>query len=143
MRRPLIDSPMPRRVAAVEATLARFQGRPLTYGRDDCTRMAAFCLRRLGVRAPLLKAGSYSSALGAAKAMKRLGFDTLDQAVDALGLPRIAPAMCLPGDLLALPAEQLGVALMIAVGNGRAFGYFDGRFQVGQPLIYDAAWRSI
>ena len=143
MTRPVIDSPMPRRVAAVEATIARFEGRPLKYGRDDCTRMVAFALRRLGVRTPLLKAGSYSSALGAAKAMKRMGFDTLDQAVDAIGLPRIAPAMCLPGDIIALPAEQHGVALMLAVGNGRAFGYFDGRFQVGQPLMFDAAWRSI
>jgi hypothetical protein len=136
-------SPLQRRVEAVEATIARFKDRPLSYGRDDCARMAAFCLRRLGVKAPLLKGGSYSSKLGAARALKAIGAETLADAVDGVGLPRIAPAMCLPGDILALPAHDETVALMIAVGNGRAFGYFDGKFQVGQPLLYVAAWRSI
>lgn len=136
---------MPRRVAAVEATIARFDGRPLKYGRDDCTRMVAFCLRKLGVRTPLLKAGSYSSALGAAKALKRLGYTTLDQAVDALGLPRIPPATCLPGDILALPAEGGQIALCIAVGNGRALGFWEtaGVCTVIQPTAYVTAWRSI
>ncbi len=64
---------MIRRVAAVEATLARFEGRTLAYGRDDCARMTAFCLRKLGVKAPLLKGGSYASAVGAARVLKRLG----------------------------------------------------------------------
>lgn len=143
MGRPVVVNAMVRRVDAVQATLARYQDRPLRYGREDCARMTAFCLRKQGVRAPLLKGGTYSSALGAARALKRLQFATLADAVDALGLPRIAPAMCLPGDVLALPAPDDAVALLVAVGNGRAFGYFDGRFQVGQPLEFVTAWRSI
>ena len=64
---------MIRRVAAVEATIARFDGLPLTYGKDDCARMVAFALRKQGARVALLKAGQYSSKLGAAKALKKLG----------------------------------------------------------------------
>lgn len=136
-------NPMIRRVAAVEATMARFGGLPLTYGRDDCIRMIAFALKQQGQRVSLLAGGPYSSALGAAKALKKLGHNSIVDAVDAHGLPRIAPAMCLPGDVLALPAEAFGGALLLAVGNGRAFGYFDGQFQVGQPLMFLTAWRSI
>ena len=132
-----------RRQQATQATVDHFQGKPLAYGKDDCARMVAFCLKRLGLKVSLLKAGSYSSELGAAKALKRLGYGSLVEAVDAHGLPRIAPAKAVLGDILALPAERFGGALMIAVGNGRAFGYFDGRFQVGQPLLFEAAWRTI
>ena len=135
--------PMIRRQQAVDATLARFMGKPLTYGRDDCDRMVAFCLKRQGLKTSLLAGGRYSSALGAAKALKRLGHADLPAAVDALDLPRIAPAMCITGDVLALPAEAFGGALMIAVGNGRVFGFFEGKFQVGEPHLFEAAWRSI
>lgn len=134
---------MIKRQQAAQATIDRFSGKPLDYGKDDCARMGAFCLKHLGVKVSLLKAGSYSSELGAARVLKKLGHASLSDAIDSLGLPRIAPAMCLPGDIMALPAERFGGALMVAVGNGRVFGYFDGRFQVGQPLLFEAAWRSI
>ena len=66
--------------------MARFDGRALAYGKDDCARMVAFALRKQGVRVALLKAGQYSSKLGAAKALKRLGHDSI---VDALDLSLI------------------------------------------------------
>lgn len=139
----MVANPMVRRVAAVEATIAQFNGKPLAYGKSDCIRMIAFALKKQGHRVSLLKGGRYSSALGACRALKTLGFETVLDAVDGHGLPRIAPALCLPGDVMALPAEAFGGALMLAVGNGRAFGYFDGQFQVGQPLMFETAWRSI
>lgn len=132
-----------RRVQAVEATMARFQDLPLTYGKDDCIRMAAFALKQQGRKVSLMKAGSYKSPLGAQKALKKLGYETILDAVDGEGLIRIAPIMALPGDLFALPSETHGGALLLAVGNGRAFGCFEGKFQVGQPLMFEAAWRSI
>lgn len=141
-----MTNPMIRRVAAVEATLARFQGRPLKFGRDDCVRMAAFTLRKLGVKTPLLKAGSYSSATGARRALKSMGFSDLNEAVDALDLPRIAPASALPGDIISIRAAGGdAVALVVAVGNGRVLGFWEaaGVCTVFQPLEYDAAWRVI
>lgn len=132
---------------AAQATVDRFNGLPLTYGKDDCVRMSAFCLRQLGVKASLLKAGAYKSELGAARALKRAGYDTLSDAVDALGLPRIAPAMCLPGDLMALPSDDPDrIGLAVALGNGRVLAFWEGAGSVCtvvQPLIYAHAWRSI
>lgn len=139
-------NPMIRRQQAAQATIDRFQGKPLAYGRDDCVRMAVFCLRKLGVKVSLLKAGSYRSELGAARALKRTGFATLAEAVDAQGLPRIAPAAAVTGDILALPINDRDeVALAIALGNGRALGFSaeTGVCCVVQPHAYAAAWRSI
>ncbi|WP_297803388.1 hypothetical protein [uncultured Brevundimonas sp.] len=134
---------MVKRVEAVEATIARFNGKPLAYGKDDCARMAYFAIRKHGVKTPILKAGAYSSKVGAARALKRMGVKDVIEAVRLLELPEIAPAAALPGDILALPAEHFGGALMVCVGNGRAFGYFDGKFQVGVPAMFEAAWRSL
>lgn len=141
-----MTNPMVRRVDAVQATIDRFRDKPLKLGTDDCVRMAAFALRKQGVKASLLKAGSYSSETGARRAMKRLGYETLADALDALGLPRIAPAACLPGDILSLrAADGDDLALAVAVGNGRALGFWEaaGVCTVFQPLAYHAAWRSI
>lgn len=138
-----VASTLIRRQQAVQTTVDHFQGQPLVYGRTDCARMVAFMMKRLGLKVSLLKAGAYGSELGAAKALRRTGFASLPEAVDAHGLPRIAPAMAVVGDILALPAERFGGALMIAVGNGRVFGYFEGSFQVGQPHLFEAAWRTV
>lgn len=140
-------NPMIRRQQAAQATIDRFLGKPLAYGKDDCARMAVFCLRQLGVKVSLLKAGSYSSHLGSVRVLKKLGFDSLSEAVDALGLPRIAPASALAGDLLALPSprpDEFGLA--VAVGNGRVLAFWEGAggvCTVIQPLQYAHAWRVI
>lgn len=140
-------NPMIRRQQAAQATIDRFSGKPLVLGKYDCARMAAFCLRQLGVRASLLKAGRYSSAVGARRVMTRLGYDTLSDAMDGLGLPRIAPAMALPGDILSLRAQRPedGVALVVAVGNGRVLGFWEaaGVCTVFQPVEFDHAWRAV
>ena len=95
-------NPLMLRQQAAQATIDRFQGRPLALGKDDCVRMTVFCLKKLGVKFSLLKIGPYKTEIGAAKVLKDLGFAGITEAVDALGLPRIAPAMCLPGDSMAL-----------------------------------------
>jgi hypothetical protein len=133
-----------RRQQAAQATLDRFKGQPLIYGKNDCVRLAAFLLRKMGHRPQLAKAGSYKTPLGAARALQRAGFKDLASAVDALGLPRIAPAAAWPADLVMLPAEgPFGGALSVAVGNGRVLGYHedvDGA-DILQPVQYLAAWR--
>ena len=92
----------------------------------------------------LLKAGSYSSARGAARALVRLGVKDLCEAMDLLGLPRIAPAMALPGDIIALAGPE-GPALTVAVGNGRVLGFYEaaGVCTVLQPHEYLTAWSAI
>ena len=132
------------RQQAAQAAVARFKGQPLIYGKNDCVRLAAFVLRKMGHRPQLAKAGSYSTALGAVRALERAGYEDLAAAVDALGLPRIAPAAAWVADLVLLPAEgPFGGALSVAVGNGRVLGYHEdvGGADILQPVQYLAAWR--
>lgn len=139
-------NPLILRQAAAQATIDRFQGLPLQLGKDDCVRMTIFCLKKLGVKVSLLKISPYKTEIGAARVLKALGFDSITEAVDALGLPRIAPAMCLPGDIMTLKAAgSHDVALAVAVGNGRVLGFWEaaGVCTVFQPLEYGTAWRSI
>ena len=135
--------PMIRRREAVEATFQRFAGKPLAYGRDDCARMAAFLVRRLGVKVRLAKMPRYASAVGAARALKALECATLAEVVDRAGLPRIAPARAVLGDLLALPGPDETVALHIALSPDTSFGLIDGVFQPGRVHQVLTAWRVL
>ena len=133
---------MVRRVTAAQATLDHWQGVPFQWGKADCVRMAVFHLKQLGHKVTLAKAGAYSSALGAKRALVRSGYADLPGAMDAHGFARIPPAAALAGDVLLLPGEDGFGALAIALGNGRALCWHpdaDGAV-VCQPLEYQAAW---
>ena len=134
-----------RRQQAAQAAVDRFKGQPWELGKNDCVRLAAFVLRRMGHRPQLGKAGSYSTGAGALRALKRAGFDTLAEALDALGLERVPPADARVADIVMVPGEApLDGALMIAVGNGRVLGFHEQSLQgeVLQPTAFIGAWRS-
>ncbi len=134
------------RADAAQATLNRFRDQPFTWGKNDCARMVAFHLRQLGFKPQLSKAGTYKTALSARRALARAGFANLPDAIDALGLPRIAPAAALVGDIVQLEADSDLGALFVAVGNGRVLGYHEAATgavvmqPTGAPL---AAWRTL
>jgi hypothetical protein len=136
---------MVRRVAAAQATLDRFQGRPFAFGKDDCARMVVFHLRQLGFKPKIAKAGSYSTLLGARRALARAGFATLADAVDAQGLFRIPPAAAVVGDLLMMPGVEDFGALAVALGNGRVIGWHEDAegATVLQPVEFVAAWSVL
>lgn len=135
-------SPLDRRVAAAQATLDRFKNVPLRLGRNDCARMVAYHLRKLGHRVKLPPSGSNASARSARREMAKLGYETLEQAMDAFRFERIAPTAAVAGDVIMLPAAELG-ALTVALGNGRVCGYHEDAAGavVMQPIDWVAAWR--
>ncbi|MGQ3041118.1 MAG: DUF6950 family protein [Brevundimonas sp.] len=128
---------------AAQACIDRFSGSAYRPGTGDCVRLIRHHLRGVGVSVPCLKGRSWTNELTGLRLMRKLGYPDLVAAVDDLGLPRIAPARAVVGDILALPTDggPWGCALAIAVGNGRAFGFSEGRAQLVQPLEYVAAWR--
>lgn len=133
-----------RRQQAASATIARFRAQPLAYGKNDCVRLGAFVLRKMGRKVQLAKAGTYQSVRSARRALDRAGFATIADAIDAMGLQRIPPAAALPADLVLLPGEgPFGGSLTMAVGNGRVFGYHEDVVgaDILQPLEFVAAWR--
>lgn len=137
-----------RRVAAAQATMRAFQGRPFEWGKTDCARLAAHVVRELGHPTPLARFGAYSTALGARRALKRRGFSDLGAVLDDMGFARVPPAFALPCDLVGLVSDDLPVALTVALGNGRIFGFHpqvEGAavLQPNRSDQYVAAWRVI
>jgi hypothetical protein len=127
---------------AAQACIDRFSGKAYEPGKRDCAVLAAHLLHQYGIAVPVMKGLKYSTETGAVRALKRTGFADLIEAVDALGLERIAPAAAKTGDLVGMPCEgPWGCALTVAVGNGRVFGFLDGMAQVQIPSAFTAAWR--
>lgn len=132
-----------KRVAAAQATLNAVKDKPFRLGRNDCARMTAGHLRRMGHAVKLPASGSYASLRGAVKALAARGFADLPAAMDGMGFERIAPAAALPGDVMALPAESPIGCLVVVLNNGRAVGFLEDVVggAVIQPVEYVAAWR--
>ena len=132
---------------AAQATADRFSDVPLRLGRNDCVRMVAYHLRRLGWRVKLPPSGAYASLRSARREMAALGFTSLADALDSFGFARIAPAAAGVGDVIELPgAEEGGLgALTIGMGNGRVLGWHpDVRGAVKlQPAEWIRAWRVV
>ena len=136
-------SPLDLRVAATQKLLDDWKGVEFSWADNQhCVRMVAEHLRRMGYTPPLSKGGPFTTALGAQRAIKRAGCATLSEAVDLVGLPRIAPAAALVGDIIELPGDAPG-CLAVALGNGRVLAWHpdaDGA-AVLQPSAYVVAWR--
>ncbi len=107
-----------RRVAAVQATQARFVGRPFSWGTSgNCIRMISFHARRMGHQLPLVP--RFRSAVGAVKALRAEGVETLPELMDKY-FPRIPAAQMLAGDVAAFPGEGGGLDGLMIYGQLRA-----------------------
>lgn len=117
--------PSTRRMRAAEACRLRFQGKAYKPGTRDCPLMALHALRKVGVPVPWAKGLKWKTEAEGLRVLKDLGFKSLIEAVDSLGLPRVPPAMALAADLVALPtSHQLG-ALAVCMGNGNLLAFTD------------------
>lgn len=137
-------SEMLARAAAAQSTADKYIGKAFAYGRYDCVRMVAHHLREMGYKPGLARGGSYLSHKGAVAALKRAGFDTIEQALDSLGLERIPPARAVTGDIGKFRGPDPFGGLMIYAGNGRTLGYHEQQpgavfMQPREPAV--VAWR--
>lgn len=118
--------PSRRRALAVEACRKRFHQKSYKPGVRDCPLLALHVLHKLGVAVPFARGLKWRDEAEGLRALKDLGFDNLHQALDSLGLPRIAPASALAGDIIALPTSHKLGALSVSMGNGSVLGFIDG-----------------
>jgi hypothetical protein len=112
-------------VEIAQAALDAYIGKPFAWGENDCARLGAFVLRLAGYKPNLSRFGAYRSELSAVRALKRHKLGSLTEAVDEIGLMRIAPAATLPGDLISFPGDTEGGldGLTVVLGNGRVLGF--------------------
>lgn len=109
------------RHAAIEATMAKYRDRPFAWGSVDCAKVAAFHLAQLGHQVRIAKAGGYKTALGAKRALRRLGYSTLAEMADGIGLTPIASARMLLGDIAELEGDNPVGTIALYAGNGNLF----------------------
>lgn len=134
---------MVRRVAAAQATLDEFVGKPFRWGHSDCARLVAAHLRRMGYKVRVPAAGSYASPRSALKALRARGHETMAAAIDAVGLDRIAPAEAVAGDIVQGASGDAFGALGVKLSNGRLLGYHEhaAGAAVLQEVSLEIAWR--
>lgn len=131
------------RAEAVNATIARFAGKPFAFGSCDCGLLVIAHLKAMGWK--ISTGGTWSTALGLKRWLRKHGGSGA-AAIDAWGLPRIAPAAVLIGDIVELEGETEFGAFGIVIGNGRVLAFHEdvdsaAIIQPGSlPII--AAWRT-
>lgn len=135
--------PLVRRQRAVEATMERFRGKAFAFGSVDCAKVAAFHLKQLGQPVRLSKAGQYKTLIGAQAALRRLGYETLPEAMDGHGFARIAPAAALLGDIVSFGCDHAIGALGIVAGNGNMIAFHEAHDTLVVMTMgeIDLAWR--
>lgn len=138
-------SDLPRRAAALALTRDWLSRRTFDWHESDCLAMLAVHLAHNGHGIVALP--PYRSALGAKRALGKAGFADLGAAIDSV-LPRIAPAMMLPGDVALVPGDPEGLggtgidALVVSFGR-KAMGWTGGLAEAVVMTVsrMDAAWR--
>lgn len=104
-----------RRHAALAKVQAKYDGRPIDFQTVDCLRMLRSHLVAMGHK-HVPKLPSYRSAAEARRALKAVGHDSLESLLDSL-LPRIVPAMRLPGDVVLFAGTRGLDAVTLCVGH--------------------------
>lgn len=126
------------RMRATQKTVDRFKGRDLVWGKCDCIQLVVGHARHAGRK---VKVPDYGDNLSAARALKRMGYATLAEAMDD-HFQRIDPAKVMTGDFVEMPGSEGFSALTVAVGNGRVLGFHEDipHADILQPLLISGAW---
>jgi hypothetical protein len=89
-----------------------------------------------------IKVPPYRDLKGAAAALRKLGFKTLSEALDA-HFTRIGAQDVLLGDVVEGPGANGFSSLGVALGGGRALGFHEEvpHADIVQPTLVTGAWR--
>lgn len=140
-----MTTPLVRRHAALEATIARYRGRPFKWGSVDCAKVAAFHLKQLGHSIAVTKGGAYSSPLTAQRALRRLGYATLADMADGVGLTPIPYSRMLLGDIAEIEGDHAIGSVGLHAGGGRLFAFHEAHegLVTVQPRAILRAWSVL
>jgi hypothetical protein len=107
-----------RRVAATTATQKRFEGKSFDWRASaTCIHLVRFHAAQMGHELPVVT--RFRSALGAKKALRAEGVETLPELMDKY-FPRIPAAQMLCGDVAAFPGDDGAFDALMIYGQLRA-----------------------
>lgn len=131
--------------ARLNALLAQRRDVLFTWGATDCCMFAADAvLAMTGVDAAAEFRGRYTTAGGAARALKRHGAGELAATIDAK-FESVAPAFVRRGDLVAVDHDALGTAIGVCIGADAVFVGLEAGEDGDTPglvRVPRAGWRS-
>lgn len=107
----------------MEKVHRKYRGRALDFRDADCIRMVRTYLVALGHRPPKLP--KYGSLMGAKRALKTAGFDTVEALLDSILPRRPAPAFRQFGDLVLMAGDQGLDSVTICIGH-KVMGWWEG-----------------
>lgn len=114
------------------AFLVEHEGRPVEYGTSDCALFAADAVKEItGEDFGAPYRGTYSTAAGAAKALRKSGYSDLAELAAATFPDEVLPSFGQTGDLAVVKGED-GPALGIVSGMWVVTAY--GRVPVSAAL---------
>lgn len=127
------------RMIRTQKTVDLWKGRPFKDGTGDCMQLIKAHARHMGKP---LKVPKYKDTKSAAAALRKAGFKTLGQAMDA-HFTRIEPSHVLVSDIVEMPGANGFTGLTVAVGNGRVLGFHEEvpHADILQPVLISGAWR--
>lgn len=136
-------NPLVRRAVLTEKTRAKFFGRPFRLGSCDCAKVAASHAKLFGWKVP--PPGRYTTLEGARARLGELGCDHIFGLVDKAGLPPIAPARAMTGDIVGCAGELDFGGLGIVLGNGLMLAFHEDA--IGMAIVrmeqVERAWSIL
>lgn len=139
------------RVESTQKTIDYWLGQEFEWGVADCGQMVGWHLEQAGITTPLKDARAYTTDIGAKRAMKALGADSMEDLIDRLGFERIAPAMAIVGDIVGLPGgtdDDQWTALGVHTGQDKILAFAAAendvaRVHSGSASVVTIAWRVV
>ncbi|KPF74569.1 hypothetical protein IP68_12475 [Blastomonas sp. AAP25] len=108
---------------ATTATAERFIGKPFDWtGQGTCIHLARFHASQMGHDLPIVP--RFRSALGAMKALRETGAESLPELLDGMFL-RIPVAFMRVGDMMATPGDQGFHAIYIKADKSKFLGWHE------------------
>lgn len=129
------------RAAATAAVIDRFRSKPFDWSKQaTCIHLVRAQAAAMGHELPIVP--RFRSALGALRALRSVGVETLPELLDR-HFPRIPAASAIVGDVVAAPAPDGLHALLIHSGGTKYIGWHeDGTGLVPIELLaIEGAWR--
>jgi hypothetical protein len=112
-----------RRVAATQATERRFRDRPFDWAKAaTCIHLVRFHAAQMGYKLPIVP--RFRTALGARRALKETGYNSLPALLDAHFMA-VPAAYLRVGDVLAIPGDGGFDALVIKGGIDKFLGWHE------------------
>ena len=130
------------RMQAIQTVVDRHMMQPFVWHERDCAVVAADAVRALDPTRVLPDWPVYKDARTALRAVKRMGYSTLNDAVTSVLTP-ITDGSRFIGDILTIKADGDMDSLAVYLGGNAVMVPVEGFFRRGDLTFYTGSWWGV